>query len=409
MKPEDFTSDVAGTCRKVPMLRLKPNDPESHNAFSPKTLPPILDLDWKLISLLSEADRAIGDLSGAGQILANPHLLIRPYLFREALLSSRIENTYAEMDELLLFEVDENARVMRMEIREVFNYVRALEHGLKVVRELPISKRLICEMHKTLLVDVRGSESSKTPGELRRSQNWIGGTTPNTATFVPPPPDEMLDALSDWEKYLHSDSEEPPLIKCAILHYQFEAIHPFLDGNGRVGRTIISLFLSERKLLSQPLLYLSGYFDENRDAYYDKLLAVSQRGAWREWIEFFLLGIRQQARSALKDAQAVLALYKNYQNKLKEAKRVPRTAAQILDVLFANPYFSISRYVKKSGESFPNVNLGVQFWTKRGLLEENTGGSRNRLFVAKEILGVMNAACKTVLGGFEFSATPTDY
>jgi len=376
----DFTSQSAGKCQKTLT---------GYWAFLPNKLPPVLEVDWKLAGLLSEAASALAELSGTGRLLHNPHLLIRPYIRREAILSSRIENTIAEMEELVLFEVEEERTPpARSAVREVSNYVRAMDYGLKRITELPVSKRLLCELHRILLAEVRGGESTKTPGEFRRSQNWIGrpGATLKDATFVPPPPDEMLEALSDWERYLHDESSEPPLVKCAILHYQLEAIHPFIDGNGRIGRLLITLFLCAQECLSQPLLYLSGFFDQDREAYYDRLLVVSQKGDWRSWIEYFLTGVRQQARSALRDTETVVGLYEQYRSRLKKATRAPVTAALILDELFGNPVFSISRFVKRTGNSFPTTNNGVQFWVKQGLLKETTGQRRHRLFVARELL-----------------------
>ena len=382
MKPEDFSSDKAGTCRRTMT---------GYWAFYPAPLPPKLEVDWALAGLLSEADRALAELSGAGQLLPNPHLLIRPYLRREAILSSRIENTIADMGELAMFEAQPDEEPSRPDVREVANYVRAMESGLKRLAELPISSRLICELHGLLLSGVRGGEVSKTPGEYRRSQNWIGppGATLAEATFVPPPPDEMQRALGDWENYLHADTPEPVLVKCAFMHYQFEAIHPFLDGNGRIGRMLITLFLCSGGYLSQPLLYLSWFFDETRDDYYRCLLAVSQKGQWREWLEYFLRGVRTQAKAALADTQTVLRLYEHHRESLKHAKRVPQTAALILDELFGNPVFSISRFCGQSGESFNNVNKGVEFWITQGLLREITGQKRNRLFVADELMQLM--------------------
>jgi len=379
MKLEDFTSTAAGVCR---------NTLTGYSAFFPNALPPKLEVDWSLAGLLSEAVSALAELSGTGRLLQNPHLLIRPYLRREAILSSRIENTIAEMEELVLFEVDENAAPARPDVREVSNYVRAMEYGLKRISELPISKRLLCELHKIVLEKVRGGKQTQTPGEFRRSQNWIGrpGAFLNNASFVPPPPDEMMGALSDWENYVHSMAVEPPLIKCAILHYQFEAIHPFLDGNGRLGRLLITLFLCSQGCLSQPLLYLSGFFDENRDAYHDLLLAVSQKGDWRSWIEFFLQGVRQQAAFALQNTREIVNLYEKYRRRLKQASRPPQTAVPILDELFGVPVFSISRFAKQTGFSFPTINNGVRFWIEQGLLKEITGQRRNRLFIAKELL-----------------------
>ncbi|MBI4559451.1 MAG: Fic family protein [Candidatus Hydrogenedentes bacterium] len=382
MNPEDFSSNSAGMCRQTL---------GGYWAFIPTPLPPKLDLDWDLAGLISEADRAMAELSGAGQLLPNPHLLIRPYLRREAILSSRIENTITEMEELALFEAQPETEPTRPDVREVANYVRALETGLDRMAQLPISSRLICELHGILLGRVRGGETSKTPGEYRRSQNWIGrpGARFEEATFVPPPPEELPSALGAWENYLHVESPEPVLVKCALQHYQFEAIHPFLDGNGRIGRLLITLFLCSRGCLSQPLLYLSGFFDETRDDYYRLLLAVSQRGAWRDWIEYFLRGVRQQARAALTDTQAILRLYESQRETLSQARRPPQTAAIILDELMANPVFSVTRFCRKKAVNFPSANKGVQFWVKHGLVREFTGRKRNRLYIADEILRCM--------------------
>jgi Fic family protein len=382
MKREDFRADRQPHCHL---------QPQGYFAFYPPPLPPKLDLDWALVALLSEADRAMAELSGAGQLLPNPHLLIRPYLRREAILSSRIENTIAQMEELALFEAQNEEAPKRPDIQEVANYVRALETGLQRLSELPICTRLICELHAVLLKDVRGGEPTKTPGEYRRSQNWIGkpGALLNEATFVPPPPDEMQRALGSWENYINAETPEPALIKAALLHYQFEAIHPFLDGNGRIGRALITLFLCSRKCLSQPLLYLSGYFDETRDDYYRLLLGVSLRGQWREWVEYFLRGVRQQARAALADTQSVLRLYSDYREKLKQAKRPPQAAAVVLDELFGTPVFSISRYCDRTGAAFINVSKGVEFWVRHGLLQEFTGQKRHRLFIALELMRMM--------------------
>jgi len=373
-----FSSDAAGVCRKTL---------EGYSAFFPNALPPRLEIDWDLAGLLSEADQALSELAGAGELLLNPHILIRPYIRREAILSSRIENTIADMEELLLFEVEEEEK--KPDVREVSNYVHAMESGLAKVREMPVCLRLIRELHGTLMGGVRGGESPKRPGEFRESQNWIGkpGATLKEATFVPPPPDAMMDALSDWERYLHADSAEPILIKLAILHYQFEAIHPFIDGNGRIGRLLITLSLCETRRLREPLLYLSGFFDETRDDYYRLLLAVSQKGDWRSWIEYFLRGVREQSRVALADTRAILTLYQECQEKLKAANRIPKAAPGVLDAVFESPLFSISRYSKRTGENYPTVTKAVEFWEKNGLLREATGQRRNRLYVAAQLLG----------------------
>lgn len=387
MHPQEFTSESAGRC--LPTLG-------GYHAFFPNPLPPKLEIDWELASLLSAADQALAELSGAGQLLPNPHLLIRPYLRREAVLSSLIENTIAGVDELFYLEAgEENTR--NPDLQEVANHVRALEQGLARLTDWPISTRLLCELHSILLSDVRGGGPSKTPGEFRRSQNWIGkpGAMLAQATFVPPPPDEMQQALGEWETYLHSSSREPTLVKCALLHYQFEAIHPFLDGNGRIGRLLITLFLCASGRLSQPLLYLSGFFEEHRDEYYRRLLAVSREGDWRGWIDFFLRGVQVQASRALDDTRHLLALHEHWRLHLKSHSRAPKVAHNILDEVFANPVFSTARYSARAGIPFQTVSRSVDWLVKAGFLREVTGNRRNRLFVSDELMRLMSGQPKT--------------
>lgn len=350
-------------------------------------------MNWSLAALLSEADRAVAELSGAGRLLPNPHLLIRPFLRREAVLSSLIEDTYAEVDELLLLEVEPNNPPVRQSIVEVANHVRALEEGLSRVEELPISTRLITELHGILLRSVRGGENNKMPGELRRSQNWIGrpGSTLRTATFVPPPPHHLHESLRDWENYLHEEAQEPHLVKIALLHYQFEAIHPFLDGNGRIGRLLITLYLCATGVLSQPLLFLSAYFEENRAEYYRLLHSVSTQGAWLEWLEYFLVGVRNTAHRALADTSSLVDTYQKYRTLMDQAKRVPGAAGGILDAVFGSPMLSIKSHSRNTGESYPNVAKGVAFWEKHGLLTEITQKQRNKIYAASEILELARA------------------
>jgi len=384
MKPDDFTPQQQTCCQK------QLGGDGSYYAFIPPALPPEIPIDWDLATLLSEADRAVAELSGAGRLLPNPHLLIRPYLRKEAVLSSLIEDTHAEINELLLLEIAPNETPSRPSVREVANHVRALEAGLASLKSLPISTRLITEVHKILLQSSRGGEQTKTPGEIRRSQNWIGhpGSTLNTATFVPPPPHLLPQALSDWENYLHADTREPDLVKAAILHYQFEAIHPFLDGNGRIGRLLITLFLCSQGVLSEPLLYLSSYFERHRKDYYHLLLSVSTQGDWKSWLTFFLTGVRDTAKVALKDTHDLVDLYHHYRGIMDQNKRVPSACAGVLDALFAVPMLSISEYSDRTGESYQNVAKAIEFWMKHSLVTETTQQKRNRIFTAPPILKI---------------------
>ncbi len=381
MNPENFSESQRPFCQR---------QPEGYMAYVPPMLPPELPIDWELAATLSEADRAVAELSGAGRLLPNPHLLIRPYLRREAVLSSLIEDTYAEVDELLLFEVNPDEEPERPSVREVSNHVRALETGLRRLKDLPISSRLIQELHQILLETVRGGDHSKTPGEYRRSQNWIGrpGSTLNTATFVPPPQHMLGDLLSSWENYLNDESREPDLVKIALLHYQFEVIHPFLDGNGRIGRLLITLFLCERGILSEPLLYLSAYFEQYRDEYYRNLLSVSTQGNWKEWLMYFLTGVRETAKEALEDTHQLVDLYHHYRKLMDQEKRVPGASAAVLDAIFGAPMMSISQHAAQTQEGYQNVAKAVKFWQKHGLLVEATEQKRNRIFVAPAVLKI---------------------
>src|SRR5215469_1592607 len=285
MEPSAFKKGKAGRLVRTP---------QDYWAFVPDDLPPKLDLSWELVQQISESDRRLAELAGAARTLPNPHLLIHPFSRREAVLSSRIEGTVASFSDLMSYEALGIVNPERPDVIEVANYVNALEHGLKRLTKLPISSRLIRELHEILMRGAGGEHL--TPGEFRRTQNWIGppGCMLKNATFVPPPVEEMKVALSALERYIHSESNLPPLVRMALIHYQFEAIHPFLDGNGRIGRLLITLLLCAEGLLPQPLLYLSAFFERHRSEYYRLLLEVSQRGNWLEWITFFLRGVSEQ-------------------------------------------------------------------------------------------------------------------
>jgi Fic family protein len=329
-----------------------------------------------------------------GRLLANPYLLIAPYVRREAVSSSRIEGTQASLNDLFFFEASGSEKPKVPDVREVKNYVLAMEYGIDRLKELPISIRLIGEIHRVLMEDVRGDHA--TPGEIRRSQNWVGpaGCSLQDATYVPPPVEEMKNALSDWEKYLHSDPDAPPLIQCAFMHYQFEAIHPFLDGNGRVGRLLITFFLWEKGLLTQTLLYLSAFFDRFRDEYYSRLLAVSGCGDWQGWIEFFLRGVVNQAKDAISDAKKLIELHAEYRRRLETTKKIPESAYRLIDEVFISPVLSIAGLSKKWNMPFNSVKTGVSRLAKIGIFREATGRRRNKLFIAPELMELLTASDK---------------
>lgn len=381
MNLEAFKNSDAGSC-----VRSIGNHP--YWAYVPNPLPPSLEVDWALANLLSEANVKLGELSGAAQLLPNPHLLISPFIRREAVMSSRIENTQSGLEDLFLFQVDQTETPRLPDVRELLNYVHAMEYGIKRLQDLPISSRLIREVHEILMTGVRGGHA--TPGEFRTSQNWIGppNCTLIEATYVPPPVPEMKACFSELERYIHSDPKEPVLVQVALVHYQFEAIHPFVDGNGRIGRLLITFMLIERGLLSQPVLYLSDFFERHRDTYYELLLSVSQKGDWKPWLTFFLRGVRQQSEDALLTIQKLLALREAYRE-IATGPRVPSAVNLLIEQLFSNPIVSVPTMAKELESPYPTVQRGVDYLVEKGKLREITGQQRNRLFVAEEILDVI--------------------
>ena len=360
-----------------------------YHYFVPNPLPPELNLTPKLISFLSEADRALGQLSGLGRSLVNPHLLMFPFARREAVLSSRIEGTQASLSDLYAYEAVQLALFESpSDVREVFNYVQALEYGLERLQTLPVSLRLIREIHAKLMAGVRGEY--QTPGEFRRSPNWIGapGSSLTNATYVPPAPDEMLAALDTLEKYLHAEPDWPPLIRLGLIHYQFEAIHPFLDGNGRIGRLLITLLLVSWGLLPRPLLYLSAYIETNRQTYYDLLLAVSQRGDWLAWLRFFLQGVASQSLDAVVRAERLQTLRETYRHQLQQ-QRASAKLLQAIDLLFERPVVTVQHLETELKVSFATAGKYVSRLQAQGILREITGQARNRVFLAEAILRVI--------------------
>jgi Fic family protein len=385
MNPQQFKASPSGRVIQVGQGET------TYWAFIPNPLPPTLTFDSALIRLLSDADRALGELAGLGRALPNPHLLINPFIRREAVLSSRIEGTQADLADLYAFEAGQlalpglKAAPAEADVREVFNYVRALEYGLERLSALPVSLRLIREVHARLMEGVRGEHA--TPGEFRRTQNWIGapGCTLNDATYVPPPVDEMHTALDAFEKYLHSKDDQPPLVRLALIHYQFEAIHPFIDGNGRIGRLLLSLLSVHWDLLPLPLLYLSAFFEKHRQDYYDLLMAVSVRGAWREWIEFFLRGVAEQARDAVVRAKRLQDLQLAWRTKYQRARGAGLLLG-IVDALFAVPVLTPRQVAKQLRVSHPAAMQALRRLEQDRILKEISGKQRNRLYIAPELV-----------------------
>lgn len=363
-----------------------------YSAFIPHPLPPEIKYSTELINLLAEANRHLGNLNGVGALLPNPNLLIVPYMRREAVLSSKIEGTQTSLSDLFYFEAarreEQKVEAQKTDVLEVVNYVKAMDYGLKRLKELPICLRLMREIHAILMKDVRGQHL--TPGEFRRSQNWIGpaGCTLNDAAFIPPPVHEMNEALGELDKFLHNRDNIPGLIQCALIHYQFESVHPFLDGNGRIGRLIITLFLCEREFLGYPMLYLSAFFEKYRREYYDRLISVSQRGEWEEWISFFLRAIIVQSKDAAENSKAILGLLESYREHIQE-KRTSIYVTKLLDELFKNPYVTIPRAAVKLKTSFHTANAAIEKLKKTNILVEITDKQRGKVYCAKELLNLL--------------------
>jgi Fic family protein len=384
MQPDAFTSDDGGTVRRTL---------EGYWAFFPNPLPRRLDLPQDTVKLLEEASGAVHRLGGVGRLLPNPHLLIGPHIRLEAVLSSRIEGTKTDVSQLLRFEAGqvpggEDAD----DAQEVGNYVVAMEHGLRRAAEgFPVSIRLLREMHGLLLSGVRGQH--RRPGDLRESPVWIGGSTLDNAAFVPPPPDVMGEALADLERFLH-ETDMPLMVQLALAHYQFEAIHPFLDGNGRIGRLLIPVVLVLRGALTQPLLYLSAYFEQYRTQYYDHLLAISQQGDLTPWIDFFLRGIRQQARDAEERTVRLVELQTKLRSDLLEEGR-PNSVVRLAEHLFSVPIVTAARAEHLLDVTRPTAQAAIDALVERGELEETTGRERNRIYEASRILEAVYGSIET--------------
>ncbi len=366
--------------------------PTGYDAFVPARLPPEppLELQGALAVLLADASVALGRLDGILGILPNPDLFVAMYVRQEAVLSSQIEGTQASLADVLQFEADHDDPPRVKDVEEVVNYVHAMNHGLARLSELPLSLRLIREIHEKLMAGVRGQHLE--PGEFRRTQNWVGpgGCQLKDASFVPPPPDRLLEVLGQLESFLH-DKALPPLIHAGLAHAQFETIHPFLDGNGRVGRLLITFLLCERKVLSKPLLYLSVYLKKHRAQYYDRLQAVRIDGDWEGWILFFLKGVLDVAETAHETAKRILALRQQHQQKLHLEKKSSANLLRALDLLFEQPIQTVAGLADKLDVSYPTANGLLSRLQELQILEESTGFRRNRKFAYEPYLRLFDS------------------
>ena len=364
---------------------------ERAEAYVPQALPPIPPVQLeRLYSRLEAANRAIGRLDGVASILPDTPLFLYMYVRKEALLSSQIEGTQSSLSELLLFESEDVPGFPLDDVQEVSNYIGAMNHGLSRIREgFPLSLRLIREIHEALLSKGRGS--TKQPGEFRRSQNWIGGTRPGNALFVPPPPDRVMDLMAGLEEFIHADTPEIPfLVKAGLVHVQFETIHPFLDGNGRLGRLLITFLLCTHGILKEPILYLSLYFKSHRQQYYDLLQRVRDQGDWETWLEFFLDGITETSLQAADAAREILRLFEADRHRIEELGRPAASALRVHQMLQQKPLIGINEAAEKLKMSQPTVAKSIQHLEELGIVRETTGRQRGRRFVYSEYLNILN-------------------
>jgi Fic family protein len=362
-------------------------------AFVPDPLPPkpALTLNPGLQALVESALLALGRLDGISALVPDVSLLLYSYIRKEAVLSSQIEGTQSSLSDLLLYELEEQPGVPMADVIEVSNYVAALDHGLERLRSggLPISNRLLCEIHGILLA--RGRGSGKRPGEFRTSQNWLGGTRPGNAVYVPPPHQLVPDCMAELERFIHGDSALSVLVRAALAHVQFETIHPFLDGNGRVGRLLITLFLCDARVLNEPLLYLSLWLKENRAKYYELLDGVRRDGNWEAWLEFFLEGVQLTADSAVYTARALLAVFANDRNRIAATGRRSASALRLQEALKERPLATLADIAARTGLSFPAASAGMSTLAGLGIVRELTGKRRNRVFAYGQYLDILTA------------------
>jgi Fic family protein len=364
---------------------------ENARAFVPKPLPPVpaLELDYEIQELTQNAMLALGRLDGLTSVLPDPAIFLYAYVRKEAVLSSQIEGTQSSLSDLLLFEMEEVASVPLVDVQEVSNYVAAMNHGLERLKKFPLSLRLLKEIHGVLLAKGRGSKQE--PGEFRRSQNWVGGTRPGNALFVPPPPDQVLECAGALEKFLHNDPVKTPLlIKAALAHVQFETIHPFLDGNGRLGRLLITFLFCAEGALREPLLYLSLYLKKHRGQYYDLLQAVRLAGDWEGWLRFFLTGVQETANQAGETAKALMKLAAADQKRIQTIGKASGSAFRVHRLLQAQPILSIATASEELKLSVPTVTSALRHLTILGVARETTGRKYGRIYVYDEYLKILN-------------------
>lgn len=366
-----------------------------YRAFIPAPLPPEppIQIAGELQGLLSQADRSLGRLDGSIQTLPNPELFVTMYVRKEAVLSSQIEGTQSSLQDVLEAQARVFAPQSRSRTGEVINYIRAMRSGLDKLNELPVSIRLIREIHRELLRGVRGSHPSLTPGELRTSQNWIGpeGCTINEANFVPPPPDLVMEALGNLEQFWHRDDDMPLLLKIGIVHSQSETIHPFLDGNGRIGRLLITFLLTEKAILQKPVLYLSHYFRRYQQTYYNLLQSVRDTGDWESWLAFFLRGVNAVSIEATETARRILALREEHRSVVTERfGRAAGNGHRVLDLLYEHPIVSAKEVQEIIGQTYPAANNLVARLVDANILQEFTGQTRNRAFRYQKYIDLFN-------------------
>ena len=372
------------------------SQPTGYKAFIPSSLPLTHPLEMdRLSSLLEEANIALGRLDTMGYLLPNVDHIIAMYVRKEALLSSQIEGTQASLEDIFEYESETPLKNIQ-DVQEVVNYIKAMNHGLHRIEDFPMSIRLIKEIHQIILSDTRGKE--KTPGEFKRSQNWIGpsGCSLKNASFVPPPPLEALDAMGNLEMFFHKQDPTPILITCALIHYQFETIHPFLDGNGRVGRLLITFYLCWKKVMKKPLLYLSYYFKLHRQEYYDRLNLVREKGDYEQWIAFFLKGITWTAESALETIKTILSIAEKHKKQLIQERFSSPLAIALLDYLFIKPHLSTKEVASHLKISFQTAQTLIHQFEKIGILKETTGKKRGKRFSYWEYLDCLSEGTSNI-------------